>query len=65
VATVVCVISTAGGLTFLRQSLAVLPGQWVAIAAEQGVSAVLRAALVWLLWVPRGSRGFFAWRPSA
>ena len=65
VATVVCVISTAAGLTFLRHSSVVLPAQWAAIAAEQGVSAALRVALVWLLWVPTSSRRFFESLSSA
>ena len=60
VATVVCVISTAAGLTFLRQSAVLLPAQCAAIASEQEISALLRVALVWLLWVPQSSRRFFS-----
>ena len=57
--TVLCLAGIAGGLAFLRASSGLIPSEHAHVAIEQGVSLVLRLAVVALLWLPAGARRFF------
>jgi len=58
--TATLVIGVIAGYGFLRDSSALIPAEVTGVTIEQGVSFVLRLAALWLLWIPRDVRSFFA-----
>ena len=58
--TATLVIGAIAGYGVLRDSSALIPAEVTGVTIEQGVSFVLRLAALWLLWIPRDVRSFFA-----
>src|SRR5215813_11047145 len=58
--TATLVVGAFAGYGFLRDSSALIPAEVTGVTTEQLVSLVLRLAALWLLWIPREVRDFFA-----
>ena len=63
--TATLVIGAMAGYGLLRDSSALIPSEVGGVTIEQGVSLALRLAALWLLWIPRDVRSFFAARTAA
>ncbi|HEY7028159.1 MAG TPA: hypothetical protein VH438_11160 [Gemmatimonadales bacterium] len=53
-------IGGIAGYGFLRDSSALIPAEVAGATIEQLASMALRIAALWLLWIPRAVRDFFA-----
>ena len=58
--TATLLIGAVAGYLFLRNSSALIPSEVVGATAEQVLSLLLRLAALYLIWVPKEARIFFA-----
>jgi cytochrome c biogenesis protein CcdA len=62
VASILVIVATFGGWLFLRVSSQLIPAETPYVMLEQSISSLLRLTGLWLLWVPKSSRSYFATR---
>ena len=62
VASMLVIVATFGGWLFLRVSYQLIPDETPYVMLEQSISSLLRLTGLWLLWVPKSSRSYFATR---
>jgi PhnB protein len=62
VASMLVIVATFGGWLFLRMSYQLIPDETPYVMLEQSISTLLRLTGLWLLWVPKSSRSYFATR---
>jgi hypothetical protein len=60
ITTVILVVGAIAGYGFLKNSSALIPAEITGVTIEQWLSLALRLAALWLLWIPREVRDFFA-----
>ena len=60
VASILVIVATFGGWLFLRVSYQLIPAETPYVILEQSISSLLRLTGLWLLWVPKSSRSYFA-----
>jgi PhnB protein len=62
VASMLVIVATFGGWLFLRMSYQLIPDETPYVMLEQSISSLLKLTGLWLLWVPKSSRSYFATR---